>query len=153
MSLIELLDADRVRHNLQASSKKAVLESLAELLASHCPSVTAQEVFNCLVNREKLGSTALGRGVAIPHGRLGKMDKPVVGVLHLEDAVDFDAPDQQPVKLVFGLLVPEESTDEHLQILAGIAELLSHVDFAESLLNSSSSGELLDLLIRGPDDD
>ena len=152
MNLSELLNPDRVRHNIEAGSKKAALENLSGLLAHDCASVTVQEVFNTLVNREKLGSTGLGRGAAIPHGRLGNLEKPVAAVLHLKEAVDFDAQDGQPVNLIFGLLVPEESTDEHLHILAGIAELLSREGFVETLTSSGSAAELLQLLTRGSDD-
>lgn len=153
MNLSELLNPERVRHNIEAGSKKAALENLSGLLAHNCPSVTAQEIFNTLINREKLGSTGLGKGAAIPHGRLGNLEKPVAAVLHLKEAVDFDAPDRQPVNLIFGLLVPEESTDEHLQILAGIAELLSQEGFVEALAGSASAADLLQLLARGPNND
>jgi len=146
MKLSELLCAERVRHNVEASSKKAVLEILSELLSVDFPSVTTREIFNCLVNREKLGSTGLGQGVAIPHGRINKIEKPMCVFLHLKTAVDFDAPDNKPVDLVFGLIVPEESTDEHLQILSGIAEQFSQPGFAESLRNTHSSGQLLELI-------
>lgn len=146
MKLSELLCAERVRHNVEASSKKTVLEILSELLSADFPSVTTREIFNCLVNREKLGSTGLGQGVAIPHGRINKIEKPVCVFLRLKTAVDFDAPDNEPVDLVFGLIVPEESTEEHLQILSGIAEQFSQPGFAESLRDAHSSEQLLELL-------
>ena len=146
MNLSELLTAGRVRHNVEATSKKGVLENLAEVLAGEFPSITTRDVFNCLVNREKLGSTGLGHGVAIPHGRIGKIEKPVCVLLHLKKAVDFESPDNKPVDLVFGLIVPEEATDEHLQILSGIAELFSQPDFADALRKSRSPEQLHELV-------
>lgn len=153
MNLSELLNAGRVRHNIVSSSKKAVLETLSELLASELPSITTQDVFNCLCNRERLGSTGLGQGVAIPHGRIAKLDVPVASFLSLGTGVAFDAPDNQPVDLVFGLLVPEEATEEHLQILAAIAGLFSKEGFAGSLRKCRSSEQLLELIINNSTND
>lgn len=146
MNLSLLISAGGVRNNVVASSKKAALEHLAEILSSEVTSLTTQDVLNCLINREKLGSTGLGHGVAIPHGRIGVIDQPAAAFLKLQEAVDFDAVDNQPVDLVFGLLVPEDSTEEHLQILSSIAEKFSQPGFADSLRKSASTDQLLQLL-------
>ncbi|NCF26658.1 MAG: PTS IIA-like nitrogen regulatory protein PtsN [Gammaproteobacteria bacterium] len=133
MKLSEILSPDCIRLDSDATSKKRVLESVSQLLADTDEELSPREVFDCLIAREKLGSTGLGQGVAIPHGRLAGLDKTIGVFLRLPKGVDFDAPDNEPVDLVFALLVPKESTEEHLQVLASIA----------SYFNSKGSGDAL----------
>lgn len=133
MKLSEILSSDCIRLDSDATSKKRVLESVSQLLADTDEELSPREVFDCLIAREKLGSTGLGQGVAIPHGRLAGLDKTIGVFLRLPKGVDFDAPDNEPVDLVFALLVPKESTEEHLQVLASIA----------SYFNSKGSGDAL----------
>ncbi len=133
MKLSEILSPDCIRLDSDATSKKRVLESVSQLLADTDEELSPREVFDCLIAREKLGSTGLGQGVAIPHGRLAGLDKTIGVFLRLPTGVDFDAPDNEPVDLVFALLVPKESTEEHLQVLASIA----------SYFNSKGSGDAL----------
>ncbi len=146
MHLSDYLNADCVRHNVEAGSKKSVLETLSEILATAYPSITTQDIFNCLVSREKLGSTGLGNGVALPHGRLASIDQPACVFLQLNKPVDFEASDNKPVDLIIGLIVPEESTDQHLRILSAIAEKFSQPDFTASLRTSETPQQLLALL-------
>ena len=147
MRLISILDSARIRCNAPAASKKRVLEVLSELLieATDNP-VTPYAVFDCLVNRERLGSTALGFGVALPHGRMAKISEPVGAFLSVEQGVDFDSPDGGRVDLVFGLLVPEDSTEEHLQILSELASLFDQDDLRASLRASDSPAAVFELL-------
>ena len=133
MKLSEILSPECIRLDSDATSKKRVLESVSQLLADTDEELSAREVFDCLIAREKLGSTGLGQGVAIPHGRLSGLDKTIGVFLRLPKGVDFDAPDNEPVDLVFALLVPKESTEEHLQVLASIA----------GYFNSKGSGDAL----------
>jgi len=121
MKLSEILSPDCIRLDADATSKKRVLELASQLLARFDESLSPRGVFDCLIAREKLGSTGLGHGVAIPHGRLPGLDRTIGVFLRTQKGVDFDAPDKEPVDLVFALLVPEESTEEHLQVLASIA--------------------------------
>lgn len=121
MKLSEILSPNCIRLDADATSKKRVLESASKLIADTDQNLSPRQVFDCLIAREKLGSTGLGHGVAIPHGRLAGLDRTIGVFLRVPKGVDFDAPDNQPVDLVFALLVPEESTDEHLQVLANIA--------------------------------
>jgi len=121
MKLSEILSPNCIRLDADATSKKRVLEYASELLADADQSLSPRQVFDCLIAREKLGSTGLGHGVAIPHGRLAGLDKTIGVFLRVPNGVDFDAPDNEPVDLVFALLVPEESTEEHLRVLANIA--------------------------------
>jgi PTS system nitrogen regulatory IIA component len=133
MNISQLLIEERVACCPQIGSKKRLLENLSELLARKLPQLSRNEVFNSLLSREKLGSTGLGRGVAIPHGRLGGLQRPVCAFVKLEQPIEFDALDGQPVDLVFALIVPEDSTDEHLQILSTIAALFSDPGFCSGL--------------------
>ena len=133
MHITELLDPDRIACRQSCASKKRALEKLSQLLGAATPALTEGEIFDALVGRERLGSTGLGKGVALPHGRMPGLAQPLGAVLVLEEGVDFDAVDQQPVDILFALLVPEESTDEHLQILARLAELFSDPEFCRQL--------------------
>lgn len=146
MQIAEILKPERIAVSNGISSKKGVLEELARLIAMDTPDLTQIEVFDSLCARERLGSTGLGHGVAIPHGRL-KGGKHTLGAfIRLKDGIDYDAVDQQPVDLLFALLVPEESTDEHLQILARLAEMFSDTDLVSKLRYASSSDRLYELL-------
>jgi nitrogen PTS system EIIA component len=125
MKISDLLTADRVVCIDEVSSKKRTLEMLSELLASSDAELTAGDIFDSLLSRERLGSTGLGHGVAIPHGRVAGIDSAVAAMLKLGYGVDYDAPDREPVDVLFALLVPKASTDEHLQILAALARMFA----------------------------
>jgi len=148
MNITNLLSPDRVACRDDIGSKKRLLELLAELLCSSSQQLQQQEIFNSLINREKLGSTGLGNGVAIPHGRLASLSEPVCAFISLDPAVDFDASDGQPVDLVFSLLVPENSTEEHLQALSTIAEIFSDPEICAGLRECETDDCLLDQLIQ-----
>lgn len=142
MNITELISPQRVVARLGTTSKKRALEQLAELLAGHAPSLTPEEIFDSLIGRERLGSTGLGQGVALPHGRLAGLSEPVGAFASLDPAIDFDAIDHQPVDLMFALLVPAESTDEHLQILADLARRFSDKGFTDDLRRAATGEEL-----------
>ena len=148
MKLSEILSLDCIRLDEDATSKKRVLESASQLLAEAGESLSPRGVFDCLIAREKLGSTGLGHGVAIPHGRLAGLDKTIGAFLRTQKGVDFDAPDKEPVDLVFALLVPVESTEEHLQVLASIASYFSSGRSRDSLRVDISPEEACELLCR-----
>jgi PTS system nitrogen regulatory IIA component len=103
-------------------------------------------VTDSLFSRERLGSTGLGHGVAIPHGRIKGLKAPMAAILQLEQPIGFDAPDEQPVNLLIFLLVPEAATQKHLEILSEIAEMLSDVGLREKLTLSASSEDLFTLI-------
>jgi len=149
MNINELISLHRVNRCTEIGSKKRILEHVSELLATDAPGLGWKEIFDALVNREKLGSTGLGKGVALPHGRMATLEKPVCAFLKLDQAVDFDAVDGQPVDLVFALLVPEESTEEHLQVLSMIAELFSNPSFCSSI-RACDSDSCLHALLSQP---
>ena len=151
MNISQLIDEDHVLCCPEVTSKKRLLEVVSELLATGLSHISAHEIFDSLINREKLGSTGLGRGVAIPHGRIAALAQPVCAFIRLEDAVEFDATDGQPVDLAFALLVPEESTEEHLQVLSLIAELFSDQDFCSGVRNCRDKECLVQLLLNRRD--
>ncbi|HEX4871496.1 MAG TPA: PTS IIA-like nitrogen regulatory protein PtsN [Nevskiaceae bacterium] len=146
MKLTEILSADRVVSGLSVTSKKKALEELAGLLAKGAPGLAATEVFNALTGREKLGSTGLGHGVAIPHGRMSGVDGSVGAFMRLKHPVDYDAHDGNPVDLVFGLLVPQAATEAHLKHLAAIAEMFSDDAFCAQLRKAGTDAELHGLI-------
>ncbi len=148
ISLADILTEPRVCCDADASSKKKALELLSELMAGAAGTPDARVVADRLLAREKLGSTALGHGVAIPHGRCSDVTSAVAAFLKLKSGVDFDAPDGEPVDLVVGLLVPEECTDGHLQLLAQLAEVFSQPDVREKLRRSLPPSDIVDILSR-----
>lgn len=128
MNLSEFVLPEQVRSLSDITSKKRALEELSRLLVAAAPDLTEADVLTALVNREKLGSTALDGGVAIPHGRMRGLDTAVAAFVRLGTGVDFEASDGAPVDLIFGLLVPQDATQSHLDILKAIAERLSDED-------------------------
>lgn len=152
MTLDDLLTPDRVLRNAEARSKKHALEIVSELIAGAEGNQTRSEVFDTLVGREKLGSTALGRAVAVPHGRLPGLERSIGAFLRLSEPVDFDAPDGRPVDLIFAVVVPQACGEEEPRAIARIAELLSDRQFRVVLRQASSSRELYNLLVHAQAD-
>jgi nitrogen PTS system EIIA component len=146
MNIEDILSPERITARADVTSKKSVLELLAELIAQDTPSITQAEIFDSLCARERLGSTGLGHGVAIPHGRLKGSRDTLGAFVQLQKGVDYDAVDQQPVDLLFALLVPEESTNEHLQVLAQLAEMFSDSERLRKLRRAYSAEALYKLL-------
>lgn len=146
MNITDLLKPQRVTCCHDVGSKKRLLEHISELLADSSPQLSPNDIFDALLNREKLGSTGLGKGVAIPHGRMSALEKPLCAFVKLDEPIDFDASDGQPVDLVFTLLVPEESTEEHLQVLSTIAEIFSNAGISKALRLCETDSCLLEQL-------
>jgi PTS system nitrogen regulatory IIA component len=138
MNLISrLLPASNVLLDLPASSKKRVFEQ-AGLLFENNQGVARAKVFDSLFARERLGSTGLGQGVAIPHGRIKGLKEAVAAFVRVAEPVPFDAPDGQPVSVMFFLLVPEQASQAHLDLLSELAQMLSDKAFRQSLLEAPS---------------
>jgi nitrogen PTS system EIIA component len=127
--------------NFSATSKKRLFEHVG-LLFENTHNVERGKVFDSLFARERLGSTGLGSGVAVPHGRLKGLKNAVAAVVQLETPIAFDAADGQPVSLLVFLLVPENATEEHLEILSEVAELLSDDGIRQTLLSSTDANLL-----------
>lgn len=137
-----ILSESRTRCAITGLSQKRLFETVATIISEDAPALSTDAVYSALLAREKLGSTALGNGIAIPHCRLAGCDTAVGALITLAESIDFDAVDQQAVDLIFVLLVPEEANDEHLKILAGLARLLSQPEFCEGLRNADSDAQL-----------
>jgi len=146
MQIIDLITPERVACCQESTSKECTLEQISQLLAQSVPQLTADEVFDSLVDREHLGSTGLGRGVAIPHGRINGLHEPAGAFMCLKIGVDFDALDRKPVDLLFALLVPQEAADAHLQLLAQLARMFSDGSFTQRLRATRNNQELYELL-------
>ena len=139
--IASLLPLDNVVANLDASSKKRVFEQAGILFENH-QSVARSTVYDALFAREKLGSTGLGQGIAIPHGRIKGLKAPVGAFCRLISPVQFDAPDGKPVGLVFILLVPEAANEHHLQLLSELAQMFSDKAFLDQLGDASDANAL-----------
>ncbi len=150
MNLADIIAPEAVAITNDVNSKKRALEDLSTLLAQQCEGVTARDIFTALINREKLGSTGLGSGVGIPHGRISGATRAVGAVLKLPSSIDFESVDRQGVDLLFGLVVPKEATTEHLQILAGIAEACQNDELVEAMRASTTAEELHGLIAGQP---
>lgn len=142
---------ERIGCNVQAASKKRVLEQLGQRLAESVPDLTQDLVFDALLERERLGSTGLGKGIALPHARMALVDRAIGAFVKLNDGVDFDAIDSEPVDLAFAMLVPEEATDEHLQLLSNLARIFSDSDFCTKLRQTESDHDLFQLIRQRED--
>ena len=143
--LASILPADQVRVNVEATSKKRAFEE-AGLVFEGLHGLSRALITDSLFARERLGSTGLGHGVAIPHGRIKGLKSPLAAVFRLAQPIGFDAPDEQPVNLLIFLLVPEAATQRHLEILSEIAELLSDAPLRDKL-RQCTDAQLLHRLI------
>ena len=138
MSLIgEILPLSHIVLDLEVSIKKRVFEQ-AGLLLENEAGLARADVFDCLFAREKLGTTGLGQGVAIPHGRHASVKKAVGAFIRTQEPVAFDAPDGKPVSLIFVLLVPENATGEHLEVLSKLAGRFSQKAVREALMSADA---------------
>ncbi|TDR31421.1 PTS IIA-like nitrogen regulatory protein PtsN [Hydromonas duriensis] len=143
--LAKLLPANNIELGVEASSKKRVFEHAAMMFENQ-QGIEHSRVFDSLLARERLGSTGLGQGVAIPHGRIKGLKEAIAAIVSLQTPVAFDAPDAQPVSFLIFLLVPEQATQQHLEILSELAELLSDKTLRDTLKSAQGAGEVLQLI-------
>lgn len=141
-----ILDPKTTRTGVDAQSRKRAIELAADLLAERHPDLSARPLFDELMNRERLGSTALGDGVAIPHCRT-RCERIHGAFLRLAQPIDYDAPDGAPVDLLFVLVVPPQETSAHLEVLAALARLFQEPENRESLRRQPSDEELYQEII------
>jgi PTS system nitrogen regulatory IIA component len=145
MSISSLLATERVFTNAEISSKKRLLEYIAEKAANELQ-IARSEIYNQLLERERLGSTGLGEGFAVPHARLNNLDQTHACFVKLDEPINYDAIDRQPVDLVFVILIPEASTEEHLRILASLAKIFSDQAVCDQIRNTESTEQILDII-------
>jgi len=146
MLISDLLSPERVHCNVQSSSKKRLLELISEDLACQSEQLSKRQIFESLIARERLGSTGLGKGVAIPHGRVKGSSNVQASFIRLKTPLPFEAIDGQPVDLLFCLAVPEDCSEDHLKLLAQVAELFSDPDLLRQLREAESSEQIIQLL-------
>ncbi|MCH1929449.1 PTS IIA-like nitrogen regulatory protein PtsN [Shewanella sp. A25] len=127
-------------------SKKKVLELISDLAAAQYPTLSSQEIFESLVAREKMGSTGIGNGIAIPHGRLTDIAQPIAILVKCDEPIAFDAIDKQPVDILFALLVPADQCQQHLSTLSSMAERLSDKQVLKQLRKTHDETELYQVI-------
>lgn len=147
MNLISMLSEDCTKSAVLFNSKKRILEYIAELAHQSQPQLTETTVFEALMAREKLGSTGIGGGIAIPHGKMKDISSPVLIFVVSQDGISFDAIDNQPVDIFCAILIPENQCQTHLSTLSGIARILSQKDFTRKIRHASTDEELYQLLV------
>ncbi|MDX1692156.1 MAG: PTS IIA-like nitrogen regulatory protein PtsN [Ketobacteraceae bacterium] len=150
MEVTDIITPERTFTDVEGTSKKRVLENAAGLIAQQAPEFTANELFDNLITRERLGSTAIGKGVAIPHCRAKHCSHTIGALFKLQEPVDFDAQDDEPVDLMFVLLVPEEATEEHLQLLSQIAQRFSDENVRDSLREARDKNAFFEEFVKNP---
>lgn len=149
MPLQEIIKPDGVLCNATARSKKHCLEILSELLVRDYPNISSDDIFSCLIDRERLGCTGLDRGAAFPHCRVKGIGQSVAVMIKLSEPIDFDAADGEPVDLIIGMAVPEELDDSDREDIELVAEILSDETLRKRLRESTSSKDLYAALISG----
>ena len=148
MSLVaKLLSPSHVVPDLQVSSKKRLFEQAGLLFENH-DGIARSTVFDSLFARERLGSTGLGQGVAIPHGRIKNLKEAIGALVRVAQPIPFDAPDGAPVSLLFVLLVPEKATEKHLQILSELAQMFSDKSLREAMMSAPDAAALHQLVVN-----
>jgi PTS system nitrogen regulatory IIA component len=148
MNIESILVPERTKAQLQASSKKRVLEKLAEIIHENLPEISSEDLFASLIARERLGTTALGSGIAIPHCRFAQCTEITGSLFQFEEGVDFGAYDNQLVNIVFVLLVPLDEVDEHLNVLAMLAGRFEVEEFRQALQAARDDQELYRIAIQ-----
>jgi PTS system nitrogen regulatory IIA component len=142
MQIQSLLTPERTCSGLEANSKRRALELLAQLIAQNIPTIDADDLLRRFLARERLGSTGVGHGIAIPHCRINNTTGAVGALITLTQPVEFDAIDAEPVDILFAMLVPEDAHDEHLKNLAALAGALTRSEFRQRLRSASDNTAL-----------
>lgn len=142
-----MLAEDCTKSAVLFNSKKRILEYIAALAHQHLPFMTEYSIFEALMAREKLGSTGIGGGIAIPHGKLKSVTEPMLVFVVSKEAIPFDAIDNQPVDIFCAILIPEDQCQAHLSTLAAIAKLLSQKELTKKIRHAQSNQQLYHLLV------
>lgn len=148
-----LANAGNIRcHDDASSSKKRVIENISHLLAANTEAISADAIYQGLLERERLGSTGLGKGVAIPHARIPGISHTIGALITLKTPISYDAPDNKPVDIIFGLLVPEDGNAHHLQNLSRLVTLFRDESVCQSIRTTTDPEAMFDLLLAIDDD-
>ena len=143
MNIQALVSLDRTKCAVQCNSKKRILEIISDIAAETNAEIQKEDALNALLSREKMGSTGIGNGIALPHGRLANLSKVTAVVVTTTPAIAFDAIDDKPVDIFFAILVPENQTEGHLQTLATIAGKLSQKSIVKTIRNAESKEQVI----------
>ena len=146
MIIQHILTPGRTHSDVPGVSKKKTLESIAQFLSNEVPAINPAELFSALITRERLGTTGLGQGVALPHCRFKHCPEPTGLFLRLEKPIDFDSVDRRPVDLVFALIVPDGDNEEHLQILRSLAEKFHSPSTLRQLRDAPDAETLFEII-------
>ncbi|OJF70538.1 PTS IIA-like nitrogen-regulatory protein PtsN [Alteromonas sp. V450] len=146
MDIQAIVSLDRTECAVQCNSKKRILEIIAEIAAKNNQNIEQATVLTSLLARERMGSTGIGNGIALPHGRLAGLDRVIAIVVTSTPAIDFDALDEKPVDIFFALLVPEDQTEGHLQTLATVAGKLSDKETIKAIRRATTSDDIVKAL-------
>lgn len=146
ITISKYLTAEQVLCRSKLNSKKRALQTIGQLLATHTPEL-ADDIYDAILKRERLGSTAIGNGIVIPHARVKDLPQPEIAAITLAEPIDFDTPDDKPVDIIVGLAVPEASTEEHLEILAGLSSMLASTAFLQQLRDCKNKAELYNVFM------
>ncbi|MBW1763266.1 MAG: PTS sugar transporter subunit IIA [Deltaproteobacteria bacterium] len=152
MKLSEILHLDNIIPDLKSGDKKKVLEELASVISATYPYVGMDSLVRVLLERERLGSTGIGDGVAIPHGKFHGVNEPVISFGRSLKGVDFDSMDGQPVNIFFLLVAPENSASIHLKALARIARILKNAAFRKLLMEANTKEDLYQTIIQSDEE-
>lgn len=152
MKMMELLREDFILEDLKAAGKREVLAELSGVFARGKARFDLQEMLHVLLEREKLGSTGIGDGIAIPHGKLAGLEEIMLAFGRSREGIDFDTMDGKPAHLFFLLIAPEESAGQHLKVLAKISRMLKDADFRKRLLEAKGREELCTVLSEKDDE-
>ncbi len=145
MTISALLSPQRIFLDTEITSKIKLLELIANIVAD-MTQLSESGIYSGLLNRERLGSTGLGEGFAVPHARVSDLDQTVACFFRLSEPVNFEAPDNQPVDLVFTIVIPEEATEEHLMILSSLASICSRSEVCDAIRAAGSKEEIADII-------
>ncbi|MFH0844757.1 MAG: PTS sugar transporter subunit IIA [Pseudomonadota bacterium] len=152
MKLSEILDEANIIPDLRAKDKRGVLEELAQVVASHEPLLDKGSLVRVLLERERLGSTGIGDGVAIPHGKFRGILHPIISFGRSRKGLDFESMDGQPTYLFFLLVAPENAANIHLKALAKIAKILKNSSFRKSLMEAPTRDVIYQTIIQNDED-
>ena len=147
MTLINYITPElTVCNDIHIHNKKQALEEISQLISKVNENIKTGDVLSALLQRERLGSTSIGYGIAIPHARVANLDEPLCTLMTLKNAIRFDADTKTAVDIVFGLVVPEEATEQHVKLLSELAEKLQDKSFRKRLRSAQSNAELYHIL-------
>lgn len=146
MEIKDILSVDCTRCAVPLTSKKRVLQYISTVVGEKLPRLDEEEILNSLICREKMGSTGIGNGIAIPHGRISGIDAPIAVVVTSQTGVDFESIDNQKVDIFFAIMVPVDKAEGHLQTLARIAQTLSNKDVIKKIRKANSDQLLYEIL-------